>query len=274
MFKLLVSIFLVFFYSNLSFSQFYYSDILMNKIANDNYSILKSNKIKKVTSKSTSNEGELNITQTFSKDWKTLETETNLSIGQANISTTYYLNNLVSKKVVSEKNIFTIVEFDYINDNKLKSILTRSEDTSVQKGFSENHIFNYDQNGVLSNLFKIKNSSDTTFIEFVKDSSNNIIGENWYYNKKLFETYYYYYNTQNQLTDIVKFNLKANRMLPEFLFEYDVENKLIQMTQIPFGSSNYFIWKYSYNNNKLKSKEVGYNKNGELLGQMEYEYFF
>lgn len=60
-------------------------------------------------------------------------------------------------------------------------------------------------------------------------------------------------------------------MLLEFLFDYDATGNLVQMTQIPYGSSNYFVWKYTYNAG-LKEKESCFNKQGNSLGTMEYIY--
>jgi hypothetical protein len=74
------------------------------------------------------------------------------------------------------------------------------------------------------------------------------------------------------LTDIVKFNLKVEKMLPEFLFEYDENNQISKMTQIPFGSSNYFVWHYAYGEKNLKIADFCYSKKGELQGKTEYSY--
>jgi hypothetical protein len=44
------------------------------------------------------------------------------------------------------------------------------------------------------------------------------------------------------------------------------------MTQTQSGSANYLIWRYSYNENGMKEKEVVFNKQKELLGRIEYRY--
>ncbi len=254
------------------FSQFYYSDILLNQQGNTNYLNFKNNKVKKILIKNDATEDGIIIKQEFKDSWKTLITEAQLSIGLSNTSTQFYENNLIVKKEEEIKNVNSTTTYLYNNDRLLLQLNSKSIDTSVNKSFEENHLFFYDDKNVLDKMLKVKNNTDTTSVSFLKDEKNNIIEERWFYNKKLIETYYYYYNNQNLLTDIVKFNLKVNRMLPEFLFEYNFKNQLVQLTQIPFGSSNYFIWKYTYNDKQLKEKEVGFNKQSEKIGEMNYNY--
>lgn len=253
-------------------AQFYYSDILLTQQGNSNYLNLKNNKVKNITITNDSNEDGITIKQSFKDSWNLLITDAQLSIGITNTSTQYYVNNLISKKEEDIKNVNSTINYYYNDKGKLIQINSKSIDTSVNKSFEENHVFSYDDKGVLTRMLKIKNNNDSTFIDFLKDEKNNIIEERWTHKNKLIETYYYYYNNENLLTDIVKFNLKVNRMLPEFLFEYNFQNKLVQLTQIPFGSSNYFIWKYTYNDKQLKEKEIGFNKKGEKVGEMTYNY--
>lgn len=60
-------------------AQYYYSDIVLNKIANANYLLLKNNKIKKIStannSTATEEENKTTLSQSFSNDWQTLTTE-------------------------------------------------------------------------------------------------------------------------------------------------------------------------------------------------------
>ncbi|TAE19514.1 MAG: hypothetical protein EAY72_00235, partial [Bacteroidetes bacterium] len=76
------------------------------------------------------------------------------------------------------------------------------------------------------------------------------------------------------LTDIVRYNNKAKKLLPDFLYEYDATGQLVQTTQVLTGSNNYFIWKYSYQENGLKLKEECFDKQGLLVGYVTYSYMF
>ena len=61
-------------------------------------------------------------------------------------------------------------------------------------------------------------------------------------------------------------------MLPDFLFEYNDEGVVSQLTQIPQGSSDYIIWQYVYDGRGLKEKDVLFDKRKELLGTITYTY--
>lgn len=264
------------FFSTKANSQFYYSDILSTKNANDTYLNLKKNKIQKIVAinntKNTETENTTTISQTFSKDWSVLKTATNLVNAVQFASTTYYVNNKIQKKWDEGKNVNSLLRYSYDNSNNIASIIASSIDTTVFDGFFETHLFYYDEKEMPIRMIKIKNQDDTTFITFLKDEQGNVAEEIWKHNNQIIETYYYYYNEKKQLTDIVKFNLKVQKMLPEFLFEYDENGYINKLTQIPFGSSNYVVWHYLFNDNKLKQAAFCYSKKGELLNQMEYQY--
>lgn len=259
-------------------AQFYYSDILLTKTANENYNAYKSKKVKKIISANNldneTTDENVSVVQTFNTTWTALKTETILANEAKSSSTTTYENNKIVKKIEEGKNINSVVSYEYDNDGKLNSIFTSSDDTSVNKGFNEKHIWYYNSATLPIKMLKIKNNIDTTIVVFLTDEQNNIAEERWMKKGEIIEAYYYYYNEKKQLTDLVKFNLKVEKMLPEFLFEYDASNKLLQMTQIPFGSSNYFVWKYTYNENGFKDKEFCFNKQGKLQGKMEYTYSY
>lgn len=260
-------------------SQFYYTDILSTKLANDNYVNYKNNKVKKVigTDAIASKDGEkesVTVQQNFTSNWSNVTTETSLSTGIKTASTATYTNNKIVKKLEEGKNINSLVQYEYDNAGKLLSIYTSSDDTSVNKGFNEKHIWWYDAKQQPTKMLKIKNNIDTTTVNFFKDEQGNVAEERWIKKDELVETYYYYYNEKSLLSDIVKFNMKVGKMLPEFLFEYDEKNNINKMTQVPFGSSNYVVWHYLYNEKGLKEAEFCYTKKGELIGKMEYTYSY
>jgi hypothetical protein len=121
-------------------------------------------------------------------------------------------------------------------------------------------------------MLRIKDKSDTTVIHFIKDEAGNTAEEHWIKKNKNIETYYYYYNTNHRLTDIVRFNIKAKRLLPDFLFDYDAQERMSTFTQIPQGSSDYLTWQYIYLENGLKEKELCFNKQKQLVGTVTYTY--
>ena len=63
--------------------------------------------------------------------------------------------------------------------------------------------------------------------------------------------------------------------MPETLFEYDENNRVIQkMNVISSNRPDYLIWRYIFNEKGLKTKEALFNKQKELTGKIEYTYTF
>jgi hypothetical protein len=100
------------------------------------------------------------------------------------------------------------------------------------------------------------------------DEKNNIAIEKDTRNGR---KYFYYYDDKNRLTDIVHTNEFKEKLLPDYLFEYNASGQLVQMTSTEEGGSYYYIWKYSYENG-LRSKEKLYSKERKLMGSISYEY--
>jgi hypothetical protein len=77
------------------------------------------------------------------------------------------------------------------------------------------------------------------------------------------------------VTDIVRFNLKAKRLLPDVMFEYDDKDRVIQkITTTSSVNLGYLIWRYIFDDKGLKSKEALFNDDKQLTGKIEYSYTF
>ena len=61
------------------------------------------------------------------------------------------------------------------------------------------------------------------------------------------------------------------KMLPDYIFEYNNAGLIAQMTTTEEGGSYYFIWRYTYDNG-LRIREKCYSKEKRLMGTIEYEY--
>jgi hypothetical protein len=70
----------------------------------------------------------------------------------------------------------------------------------------------------------------------------------------------------------VRFNAKAQRLLPDYIFEYEENGDLSTMMVVPEGSSDYQKWYYKYDEGGLKLIDFCYNKRNELQGKIEYQY--
>ena len=254
--------------------QYYYNDILTTKQTNRQYKILKDNNIQQVTAQSfeadgTAGEG-FSLTQQLSENSTIITTTSEHPGSPKTISTSQYNNNKIRKTVDSSDNIKSTTTYSY-NNNDLVSIGTVTEDVFMNNSAAEMHQWIY-ENGAPSKMLLIKNNIDTTVIELVKDTLGNIAEERWLKKGTKIETYFYYYNAKNNLTDIVRYNIRAKRLLPDFIFDYDDKGTIIQSIQVPQSSSDYLVWQYIYNPNGLKQKELCFSKDKRVMGRIEYTY--
>jgi hypothetical protein len=259
---------------NVSFSQYYYNDIITTQQTNKQYLLLKNNHVQQVSAASYEADGELTdhfmLEQHITAGNSVITTITEYPSTGKSVSASFYTNDKVSKTIDSMENIKSTTLYTYDNNNP-QSITTQTEDVFMNTSSQEIHQWQYENNQPVKMLL-IKNNKDTTVIEFVKDEQGNIAEEHWRKRGRLIEKYFYYYNEQHQLTDIVQFNTKAQRLLPDFLFGYDNNGTLVQLTQIPQGSDNYLVWQYIYLPNGLKQKELCFNKQKQPVGRIEYSY--
>jgi len=168
----------------------------------------------------------------------------------------------------------SVSDYQYDAQGRITSILNTSTETDNHLRDIEQHIWQYGSGNQPSTMLKIKNGQDTTVVRFVLDEKGNVAEERARRNGIDLPVVYYYYDANNHLTDVVRYNNKARRLLPDYVFEYDDQGKKISTLVVPEGSSNYQKWVYEYNEQGLKTKEACFNKQRELLGKIEYQYSF
>ena len=256
-------------------AQYYYSDIIGTRQTNQQYKLLRSfqfNRINAISFEGNLPSKDFLLEQTISDDGRQVVTHSASVGNMESYFISNYQNNKVNKTADSSNNAINTVVYNYDNIGKILSTTATNKDFDGTFTNKEQHIWSYNSKGLPEKMVKIKNQSDTTLITFTIDSEDNVAEERWTKNNRTIETYYYYYNPKKQLTDIVRYSRKAKAMLPDYIFEYDGRGHVTQMTQTQGGSANYFVWKYVYNENGMKEKEVVFNKQKELLGRIEYTY--
>ncbi|MET0637971.1 MAG: hypothetical protein ABWZ25_18205 [Chitinophagaceae bacterium] len=139
----------------------------------------------------------------------------------------------------------------------------------------DDHQYLLNSAGKPEKLWRILNGRDTTEYRFTLDEKGNVSGEQLFRRNTGLDQVYYYYDDNNRLTDVVRFDKKTRQLLPDFMFEYDDQNRVIQqISTLSATSRNYLIWRYMYNSKGLKTKEALFNKQKELTGRIEYTYVF
>lgn len=271
----LLSIAAVFVLSLPAKAQYYYTDILARQQSDKQYMLLIKNNIKAVTANSFNADGSETegflLQQDIDAAHAQIKTSTALAAEGESESVSQYSNNHIVHTTLSGGNIFTEISYEYDAEYNVTRISTVIVDTFMNTRSEELHQWIY-ANGKPVRMLLIKNGTDTTIVEFQEDESGEFFTETWRRKGTVTERYYYYHNSLMQITDIVRFNLKAQRKLPDFAFEYDNGGKVVSVLQVPQGSANYISWNYFYNTAGMKTKELCFNKQKQLLGTVEYNY--
>lgn len=256
-------------------AQYFYKDILSNQQLITEMTRLKEQKVRTVSLKSFEDDGSPSegfyCEKKINKNYTSSETLTKSYITGASVFTSSFnnkgllLQTIDSSEISSSTSVYT-----YYDNDKIKSIVSvlRSSDDDFKNEIKEEHFYEYDDKGLPVKMTLVKNFNDSTVYIFSPDENNNISIEK---NTKTNDTYYYYYDNKSRLTDVVRLNKFNQKMLPDYMFEYNNGGLITQMTTTEEGGSYYFIWKYTYENG-LRVKEKCYSKEKRLMGTIEYEY--
>jgi YD repeat-containing protein len=257
-------------------SQYYYRDIIGTRETSDMMRTYMNNKVSRVllTSFDADNTKSDNfyVQQEFHPNRGTLITTTRSGDGDPSILLSYIdAKGNVTRTVDSSISFKSTTIYRYNETGNLEYLQSNSTDSAGRSVQTEEHVWQY-REGNISRMLRIKNKIDTSFIDFKKDDNGNIIEEQETRRGIKSEPVHYYYDRNNRLTDIVRFSRKANRLLPEYMFEYSASNQVIQKITVPSNSDKYLIWRYQYNAQGLKTKEAIYDKQKTLTGKVEYLY--
>lgn len=273
-----VSIFFasLFFLSIHTQAQYYYKDIISTRQINQQYQLLRSNKVSAVSFATFIGnhpvQDGIQLAQTINSAKNTVTTHTNTSdAGENWLVANYNTQGMLIRSSDSTEETVTVNSYQYNTTGQLIQV----QSATTYKNFpaiTETHQWSYLANGQPAQMIKIKNKTDTILVQFEYDEQGNIAEERTTQKNKLLSKTFYYYDAQNRLTDIARFNIKANRILPDYVFEYNQQSQLSQQIIVPEGSNEYQTWKYSYYPNGLKKQEAVFNKQKQLQGKVAYSY--
>ena len=257
-------------------AQYYYKDIIGPSQTMERTAKLKSHKIHSVSISSFENTGEQtedftgsqNISQDYARITTTLKTP---MAGESELTTFFDADGKLIRSIDTADGSRSVSEYFYGTDKTISRITNLSTSPGL-KTEKEEHIWFYNSNGKPEKMLRVKNNTDTTYVTFVHDDNGNVVEENSRRKNTSLPSYYYYYDNKNRLTDIVTYNVKAQRLLPLYIFEYDENNRLSTMLVVPEGTDDYQKWHYEYNDAGLKVKETCFNKRKRMVGRIEYNY--
>ncbi len=163
-------------------------------------------------------------------------------------------------------------EYEYDSRGRVIMITNFTKANDEKGGIIETHQYIYNAAGKPEKMIRRRNNADLSVINFTIDDKGNVIEEEEITKGRKGRKFFYYYDDKNRLTDIVHYNTRAKRLLPDYIFEYNQLGQVKQMISTSDNTSNYFIWKYTYNDQRLRESEKCYSKERRLLGSIQYVY--
>lgn len=257
-------------------SQYYYKDLVAAADLNRQMKTYATNNIRKVTATGITPEGGASpdFSEVYEINSTTLKITTRINKTVSSVRYIFNDRGFLATTIDSAAGIKSTSTYTYNANDKITSISNSATDIDSSADFSQTevHQFIY-KDGKLDKMWRIINKTDSLEVRFVLDNNGNVI-EEWNVKRGVFsDPIHYYYDEKNRLTDIVRFNHKANRLLPDFLFEYDDNDRVIQkITTITGQSIGYLIWRYLFDEKGLKTKEALFNKEKGLQGRIDYTY--
>jgi len=262
-----------------AFAQYYYQDIIATQQVTEKWKTYKENKVKSVNISSFENDNTPTdgflCKQNVKTDYSEISTYTKSELARESTFTTYYNANGQPKKTYDTSKAYqSLTEYEFDAAGNISSITNSSLETVNNIKNTEQHLWKFNADGKPAGMIKIKNGNDTTYILFIFDEKGNVAEEHAVHNNSEAPVFYYYYDDNKRLTDIVRYNAKARKLLPDYIFTYDAKGQLGSMLFVQEGSTDYNKWIYEYNEKGLRTKETCFTKQKELLGKIEYDYSF
>ena len=257
-------------------SQYYYKDIVAAADITRLMKTYTANNIKKITAKGITPEGSPSseFSEVGEVNGTTLKVSTNNNKAISTLKFNFNDRGQLINSVDSAINIKSLSTYTYDANGKIISISNAATDADSSGDFSQTEVHQYIyKDGKLDRMWRIINKKDSLEVRFGTDEHGNVIEERNFRRGVLADPIYYYYDDRNRLTDIVRFNYKANRLLPDFLFEYDDNDRVIQKITTTSGNNlGYLTWRYLFDEKGLKTKEALFNKDKQLQGRIDYSY--
>ena len=258
-------------------AQYYFKDIVSNQQLQADLDQYKAANIKTITVESFEADGSPSkgfiFRKKLNKNYNKSELMSRSDISGTSLVTSTYdaKGKILTNTDISNLSLNKIF-YSYLSDGQIKSIKTtiQSADDDFLTMVTEEHIYEYNEEGKPLQMIRIMNYRDTSLVYFALDEMKNVSLEK---DSKSGGKYYYYYDAKNRLTEVVEVNEFRPNPTPNYIFAYNSTGHISQMTVVQEGGSvpDYLVWKYGYENG-LRSYEKLYTKERKLLGSVNYSY--
>jgi YD repeat-containing protein len=253
--------------------QFYYKDLLTVGQTNDQWKLLKSSQVKlvKLQTYEANNQPseDFSVQQRISGNRMTTVTQSPGN-GRSELTANYDASGRLISTVDTTEDFHSSTMYAYDAAGRITSISNNSR--SGEFTTTELHTWTYNAAGRPTAMLRIRNGQDTTYVNFVLDEKGNPIEEHGTRKGVKEPSIYYYYDDKDRLTDIVRYNVKAARLLPTHVFSWNAQGRLAGMLLVPEGTNEYQRWFYDYDERGLKVRERAFDKRQQLMGKVEFVY--
>lgn len=261
-----------------SFAQFYYQDVVNNRNNHEQFLRMKKEKVTRVNVRSFESSGEPTegflMEQNFNNSYTQLKTTTRLPGSKTpSVMINYYnQQGLLYRTVDSSEASVSAYEYGYDSSGRLVSVSNSSKSQEDKIRSTELHLWSYNDRGYPEKMLRIREGSDTMEIRLNTDNRGLVTEETTFRKNQETGKVYYYYNEEGRLSDIVRFQEKLGRMIPDYTFDYNADGSLAEMMVVQQSGKDYLVWKYEYTPNGLKKKESCFTRQKRLAGSVEYSY--
>lgn len=266
-------------------SQYYYSDIVSTAETNHLMQTYLANKVKMVTATGYDENGvkatDFVEVKEIKENGRTLKVSTRNTQYYSAVYNRFDDKTRLISVADSSSVILSNISYQYDGAGRIVNVQNAQSDSTSDFNQIERHQWYYNESGKPVKMWRTINGGDSVEIRFNPDENGNPGEEISYRNGIETDRVYYYFDEKGRITDIVRYNKKVKKLLPDMIFTYDEDGKVIQK----INSSNsdnlgrvtwfgYIIWRYIYNENGLKTKEALFDKDQQLAGKIEYNYRF
>ncbi len=273
----IIIISLLFCSSSKIFAQYFYKDIWMNQQLTREFALIKDESIRTVIVKSFEDDGEPSegfyCERKIDRNYTKSEMISRSMITNQSLLVSFYNEKgWITRTVDSSETSLARTDYAYDNKGRIINVTNFTKANDEPGGITETHQYIYNAAGKPEKMIRQKNNADVSTINFTVDEKGNVADEEEITRGKKGRKYLYYYDEKNRLTDVVHFSERAKRLLPDYMYEYTQTGQIKQMISTEDAVSNYFIWKYTYNEQRLRDTEKCYSKERRLLGSIQYVY--
>jgi len=260
-------------------AQYYFNDIISTLEANRQMNTYASNKVKMVTATGFDANGvkatDFSEVQEVRDNGKTLKVSNRTGAMFSAVYNRFDDQHRLISVSDTTAAVQSMTRYEYDANGRISRVTNTVRDSANDFNQTETHLWVYRPDGYPTRMWRIINDGDSLEIRIFPDEEGNPGDEKSFRNGKETAAVYYYYDDKKRLTDIVRYNTKFKRLMPDLMFEYDDNDRVIQkITTTSSLGRKYLIWRYIFDDKGLKTKEALFNDEKQLTGKIEYAYIF